>query len=76
MISPIPPVTPQLPLLPLVNESKDSPSFSGLYAAVLQDTTEKIQRKKVELDQKVAQLNTIKKDKLSKNKSWRILRFL
>jgi len=52
MISPIPPVTPQLPLLPLVNESKDSPSFSGLYAAVLQDTTEKIQRKKVELDQK------------------------
>jgi flagellar hook-basal body complex protein FliE len=64
MISPIPPVTPQLPLLPLVNKSKDNPSFSGLYAAVLQDTTEKIQRKKVELDQKVAQLNTIKKDKI------------
>ncbi len=57
---------PSLPMVSLINESKDNPSFSGVYAAVLQDTTEKIQRKKVELDQKTAQLVAIKKDKIER----------
>tara|TARA_X000001036_G_scaffold431542_1_gene466010 strand:- start:157 stop:597 length:441 start_codon:yes stop_codon:yes gene_type:complete len=69
MITPIPPVTPQLPLLPLVNESKDNASFSGVYAAVLQDTTEKIQRRKVMLDQEIAQLDAIKKDKIEQEQA-------
>ena len=69
MITPIPPVTPQLPMLPLLNESKDNPSFSGVYAAVLQDTTEKIQRRKVALDQEVAQLNAIKQDKIEQEQT-------
>lgn len=62
MIPAIPPVSVQLPILPLVNAPSDDSAFSGVYAAVMQDTTEKIQKRKIETEQKIAQLNSIKKD--------------
>lgn len=62
MIPAIPPVSVQLPILPLVNTRPDDSAFSGVYAAVMQDTTEKIQKRKIETEQKIAQLNSIKKD--------------
>jgi len=69
MIPALPAVTAQLPIMPLLNPTKEDPSFSGVYAAVLQDSTEKIQRKKVEFDQKSAQLNTIKQDKIEQEQA-------
>jgi len=62
MIPAIPPVSVQLPILPLANIRPNDSEFSGVYAAVMQDTTEKIQKKKIEAEQKIAQLNSIKKD--------------